>query len=162
MHDGRSSDKAALRFEFSKNVSNHSCRVSLILLQRVGKCLISLTFSASLGSQTLYAIWIQLVTANILHSYTTLLCPLPDEWYSHCVMFESYTNREFSLDTNPAMPSPGTRSRSRTHKWNMPAYHGSGYLYDEFKYSVEYSERLHSAKHILSLLYSSQDDVAGW
>ena len=107
-----SSEKAALRFTFSKKGSYHSSRISLILLLTFAKCLLALSISTSLGSRKAYRICIQLVTAIVLHPHKTLLRPLPDLWLSLYVKFVPHMNRPFSLDTDSATSSRGTRTRA--------------------------------------------------
>jgi hypothetical protein len=111
-----SSEKAAPRFTFSKKGSYHSRRISLILLHTFAKCLLALSISTSLGSRKAYRICIQLVTAIVLHPHKTLLRPLPDLWLSLYVKFVPYMNRAFSLDTDSATSSRGTRTRARTNE----------------------------------------------
>jgi len=111
-----SSEKAAPRFTFSKKGSYHSRSISLILLHTFAKCLLALSISTSLGSQKSYRICIQLITVIVLHSHKTLLRPLPDLWLSLYVKFVPYMNRAFSLDTDSATSSRGTRTRARTNE----------------------------------------------
>jgi len=111
-----SSEKAAPQFTFSKKGSYHSRRISLILLHTFAKCLLALSISTSLGSRKAYRICIQLVTAIVLHPHQTLLRPLPDLWLSLYVMFVPYMNCAFSLDTDSATSSRGTRTRARTNE----------------------------------------------
>jgi len=59
-------------------------------------------------------------------------------------------NRAFSLDTDPAMSSRGTRTRTWTNKWDMAAEHAVSCLCDELKRSVNESGRLDDAKQISS------------
>jgi len=110
------SEKAEPRFTFSKTGSYHSRRISLILLQTFPKCLLALSILTSLGSRKTYRICIQLVTAIVLHPHKTLLRPLPDLWLSLYVKFVPYMNRAFSLDTDSATSSRGTRTRARTNE----------------------------------------------
>jgi len=60
-------------------VSYHSCTFSRILLHTFAKCIISLSFSTSHGSQTAYLICIQLITAIVLH--------LTRPSYTHCLIY---------------------------------------------------------------------------
>ena len=145
-----SSEKAAPRFTFSKKGSYHSRRISLILLHTFAKCLLALSISTSLGSRKAYRICIQLVTAIVLHPHKTLLRPLPDLWLSLYVKFVPYMNRAFSLDTDSATSSRGTRTRARTNEWDMTAEHAFSCLCDELKRSVDESGRLDDAKQIAS------------
>jgi hypothetical protein len=109
-----SSEKAAPRFTFSKKVSYHSRRISLILFHMFAKCLLALSISTSLGSRKAYRICIQLVMAIVLHPHTTLLCALSDLWLSLDVKFVPYINHVFALDTDSATSSQGTRTGART------------------------------------------------
>jgi len=59
-------------------------------------------------------------------------------------------DRAFSLDTDPAMSSRGTRTRARTNEWDMTAEYAFGCLCDELKRSVDESGRLDNAKQIAS------------
>jgi len=107
-------EQAAPRFPFSKKGSYLSCRISLILLHTFAKWLVALSFSTSRGSRKAYRIWIQLVTAIVLHPHKTLLHPLPYLWLSLYVKFVPYMNHAFSLDTDSATSSRSTRTRART------------------------------------------------
>jgi len=111
-----SSEKAAPRFTCFKKGSYHSRRISLILLHMFAKCLLALSIPTSLGSRNADRICIQLVTAIVLHPHKTLLCPLPDLWLSLYVKFVPYMDRAFSLDTDSATSSRGTRTRARTNE----------------------------------------------
>jgi len=116
LQTGQSSEKAAPQFTFSKKGPYHSHKISLILLHMFAKCLIALSFSTSLGSQTAYCICIQLATAFVLHPHKTLLCPLPDLLLSLFVKFVLCTNSAFSLDTYPATSSQSTSTRATTNE----------------------------------------------
>jgi len=59
-------------------------------------------------------------------------------------------NHAFSVDTNSAMSSRGTRTGVRTNEWDMTAEHAFICLYDELQRSVDESGRLDDAKHIAS------------
>jgi len=111
-----SSEKATPRFTFSKKGSYNSRRISLILVHTFAKCLLTFSISTCLGSRKAYRICIQLVTAIVLHPHKTLLRPLPDLWLSRCVKFVPDINRTFSLDTDSATSSWGTRTRARTNE----------------------------------------------
>jgi hypothetical protein len=141
-----SSEKAAPWFTFSKHGSYHYCRISLILIHTFAKCLLALSISTSLGSRKAYRIRIQLVTVIALHPWKTLLCPLPDLSLSLHVKFLPYTNRSFSLGTDPATWSRGTRTRARTNEWDMTAEHAFSCLCDELKCSVDDAGCLDDAK----------------
>ena len=111
-----SSEKDAMRFTFSNKRSYHSRRISLILLHTFAQCSIALSISTSLGSRKAYSIWIQPVTAIVLHPHKTVLHPLPDVWLSLYVKFVPYMNRAFSFDTDLATLSWSTRTRARTNE----------------------------------------------
>jgi len=143
-------EKVASRFTFSKKGSYHSRRISLILFHTFAKCSLALSISTSLGSRQAYRICIQLVTAIVLHPHKTLSRPLPDWWWSYYVKFVPYLNSEFSLDTDSATSSRGTRTRARTNEWDMTAEHAFSCLCDELKRSVDDSGRLDDAKPIAS------------
>jgi hypothetical protein len=145
-----SSDQAAPRFTFSKKGSYHSCRISLILLHTFAKCLLALSISTSLGSRKAYCICVQLVMVIVLHPHKTLLRPMPDWWLSLYVKFVHYMNLAFSLDTDSATSSRGTRTRARTNKWDMTAEHALSCHCDGLKCSVDESGRLDDAKQIAS------------
>ena len=78
LHAGFSLENSAPQFTESKKGSYHSCRISLILLHTFAKCLITLSFSTSPGSQRAYCIRIQLITVIVLQPPKTCICPLPD------------------------------------------------------------------------------------
>jgi hypothetical protein len=69
-------------------------------------------------------------------------------------------NSAFSLDTDPATSSWGTRTRSRANKWDMNAEHAFSCLCDELKHSVDELGHLDDGKQIAPFLNSSPDDVA--
>jgi len=148
--DSRTSDKAAPQLYFSKKEFYHSRRISVILLHTIAKCLIALSLSTSLGSQQEYRIWIQLVTAIVLHTHKTLLCPLPDLWLSLFLKFIPYMNCAFSLDPDPVMSLRGTRTSARTCQWDMTAVDALSCLWYELKRSVDKSGHLDDAKQIVS------------
>jgi len=111
-----SSENGAARFTFSRQGSYHSRRISLILSQTFAKCLLALSISSSLGCRKRYRICIQLVMAIVLHRHKTLLRSLPDLWLSLHVKFVPYMNCAFSLDTDSATSSRGTRTSARTNE----------------------------------------------
>ena len=57
-------------------------------------------------------------------------------------------NCAFSIATDPATSSQGTRTKARTIKWDMTAKHAFSCLCDELKHSVDESGRLDDAKQI--------------
>jgi hypothetical protein len=81
----------------------------------------------------------------VLHPRKTLLHPLPDVWLSLCVKFVPYINGSFSLDTNPAMLSCGTRTTASTNEWDMTAEHAFSCLCNELTSSVDESGCLDDA-----------------
>ena len=109
-------EQAAMQCTFSKMGSYHSRRISLILLYPFAKCLLTLSISTSYGSRKAYHTCIQLVTVIVLQPHNTLIHLLPDLWLSLFVKFEPYMNHAFSVDTNSAMSSRGTRTRVRTNE----------------------------------------------
>jgi len=155
-----SSEKSAPGFTFSKQGFYHSRRISLILLHSFAKCLIALSISTSFRSRIAYRICIQFVTAIVLHPRKTLLRLLPHLWLSLYVKFVSYMTSAFSLDTEPATSSRGTRTRARTNDWDMTKEHAFSCLCDEPKHSVDESGLLDDAKQIASKLNCSKDNVA--
>jgi len=95
-------------------------------------------------------IFIQLVTAIVLHPHETLLCPLSDLWLSLCVKFVPYMNCAFCLDSDPAMSWRGESTRAETKQRNMTAEHAYSCLCDELKRSVDESGRFDEATQIVS------------
>ena len=91
----------------------------------------------------------------------TLLRPFPDLWLSVVVKVIPSMYRAFSLDTNPAISSLGTRTWARTNEWDMTVGHAFSCLCDQLKHSVDESGSLDDAKQVVSALNCSQDDVAG-
>jgi hypothetical protein len=59
-------------------------------------------------------------------------------------------HRAFSLDTDSAMSSRGTRTRAKTKEYDMTAEHAVSCLCNELKCSVDKSGRLDDAKQIAS------------
>jgi len=145
-----SSEKAAPQFTFSKKGSYHFHRMSLIILHMFGKYIITLSISTSLESQKPYHICIQLVTAIVLHTHKTLLCPLSEWWLSLFAKFIPYMNGIFFWYTDPATSSRRTRTRARTNQWDMTAEQAFSCLCVELKHSVDKSWCLDDAKQVAS------------
>ena len=80
--------------------------------------------------------------AIVLHPHKTLLRPSTDLWLSLFSKFICYMNRAFSLDSDQAMSSRGTRTRARTNQCDMIAAHACICLCDELKPSVNESRCL--------------------
>jgi len=152
--------KVHTSISFSKTGYYHTCGISPILLHTFAKCLITLSFSTSFESWKSYRIWIQLITAILLHPHKTLLSPLPDLGRSLFGKFVPYTNHAFLIDTNPATSSRGTKTRARIDEWDMSAAHACNCLHDEHKCSVNKWGRWDDAKQIVTKLNCSKDDVA--
>jgi len=158
---GCSLEKAPPRCTFSKMEFSHSCRISLILLHMFRKYFIIRRFSASLWSQNLDHICIQLVAVIVLHLFKTLLHLLPGFWLSLCIKFVLYMNFGFSLDTDTLTWLLGARPRASKNKWDMTLDRTFSCLCDEFKHKVNGSGSLQNAMQIVPELNCSQDDVAG-
>jgi len=144
--DSWSSETASPQFAFSKQGSNHSHRISLILIFTFVKCLITLSVTASLRSRTAYRICIQFLVLIVLHPHKTLLPPLANLWLSLCVRFVHYINCAFSSDTKPATSLCGRSTWAGKNEWDMSPEHAFGCLWDEFKCSVNESGCFDDAK----------------
>ena len=124
------------------------------------KCLITLSISTFLGSQKAYRICIQFITGIVLDPHRTFLRALADLWLSLFHRFVSYMNRAFSMNTDPATSSWGSRTRARRNKRDMTAEHALSHLCDGLKHSVDESGSLDCAKQSVSKLNCTQDAVA--
>jgi hypothetical protein len=86
---------------------------------------------------------------SILHPYQTLLRPLSDWKFSHFLMFVTYMNWTFFLDSDPVTSLQGTRSWTRRTQWEMPVVHAFVSLIDRFKCLVDESGHLDNPKQCL-------------
>lgn len=144
LQTGGSSDKATPWCTFSSLGFYYKCRMSLVLLHTFAQDFIALWYSTSPGSQIPYRICIQLIPAIVVHPSTMHLCALPNYLLSLFVEFLSYIEHSFSLPTEPAMTSCGTRTSSMRKEGDIIAEHPFSCLCDEFKYSVNGSVGLWS------------------
>jgi len=122
-------------------------------------CWIALLISTSGESRKAYGICIQLVTAIVFHCQKTHLHPLHELFLLLFIKFVPYMSNAFFLYTDPAMSSRGTKTRTRSNKWDMTAEHALCFLRDELKCSVDKSGQLDDSKVIVSYLNCSQNDV---
>jgi len=71
---------------------------------------------------------------------------MPDFCLSLAVQFVPYMNHAFSIDSDPATSSRGTRPSVTMNERDMTAEHGSGCHCDELKHSVDKSECIDDRK----------------
>ena len=141
---------------------SYSChRITLILLPWYAKCFFTLSISKSLGSSKPYPIWIQLITANVMHPYKTLLSPLSDWLLSLFIHFILYLNRFFSIGIGQVTSTQVTKTKPWTKNRQLTAEYVTSCLHDAVNLSVSESESFDDANKVASEQNCSQGDGSG-